>query len=305
MFLEDGSTEDMNCVWSPSRATTTLTSCGNKRYLCSVNRRIGNSDAKVRELSSTSYLLSRIPVVITAVFLVSCLVVTPAVYADFNAFTPSTADTWVQSDDPNSNHAAEVFMQVSTDPARAHRGLVKFDLSSIPPGSTINAAYLSLYVPGYDGAPASRTYVANRITRDWIEAQATWNVYETGSNWAAPGGDYTSDGAASTPGASSGRVTWTVTDIVKAWIQGGQPNYGFLIKDAAEGTGDTWIWFSTREATENEQWPVLEVDWTPPNPVGGIVMPTNKLEILTPYLALAGLIIAVSAVVVIKRRSKD
>jgi len=37
-------------------------------------------------------------------------------------------------------------------------------------------------------------------------------------------------------------------------------------------------------------------------PVGGIVMPTNKLEILAPYLALAGLIAAVSAVVVVKKR---
>jgi len=36
--------------------------------------------------------------------------------------------------------------------------------------------------------------------------------------------------------------------------------------------------------------------------VGGVVIPTNKLEILTPYLALAGLVIAVSAVVVVKKR---
>jgi len=42
-----------------------------------------------------------------------------------------------------------------------------------------------------------------------------------------------------------------------------------------------------------------------PRPVGGIVMPANKLEILTPYLALAGLVAAISTVVVIKRRSKD
>ncbi len=39
-----------------------------------------------------------------------------------------------------------------------------------------------------------------------------------------------------------------------------------------------------------------------PNPVGGVVMPTNTLSILAPYLALAGLVIAVSAVVLVKRR---
>jgi len=42
-----------------------------------------------------------------------------------------------------------------------------------------------------------------------------------------------------------------------------------------------------------------------PRPVGGITLPTNKLEILTPYIALAGLIATLSAVVVVKRRSRD
>jgi len=37
-------------------------------------------------------------------------------------------------------------------------------------------------------------------------------------------------------------------------------------------------------------------------PVGGVVMPTNTLAITAPYLALAGLIAVVSAVVVIKKR---
>jgi hypothetical protein len=39
-----------------------------------------------------------------------------------------------------------------------------------------------------------------------------------------------------------------------------------------------------------------------PRPVGGLVMSVNKFEILTPYLALAGLIMAVSAVVAVKKR---
>ncbi|MCJ7761483.1 hypothetical protein MUP59_10155, partial [Candidatus Bathyarchaeota archaeon] len=40
----------------------------------------------------------------------------------------------------------------------------------------------------------------------------------------------------------------------------------------------------------------------PAAPVGGVVIPTSKLEILAPFAALAGLIVAVSAVVVVKRR---
>ena len=38
------------------------------------------------------------------------------------------------------------------------------------------------------------------------------------------------------------------------------------------------------------------------NPVGGITTSTNKLEILTPYIALAGLIAVVSTVYIIRRR---
>jgi len=39
-----------------------------------------------------------------------------------------------------------------------------------------------------------------------------------------------------------------------------------------------------------------------PAPVGGVVTSINKLEIIAPYLALAGLMMAVSAVFVIKKR---
>jgi hypothetical protein len=40
----------------------------------------------------------------------------------------------------------------------------------------------------------------------------------------------------------------------------------------------------------------------PSGPVGGVVLPINTLAILTPYIALAGLVIAVSAVVAVKKR---
>ena len=42
----------------------------------------------------------------------------------------------------------------------------------------------------------------------------------------------------------------------------------------------------------------------PSRPVGGLVMPTNKLEILTPYLALAGLVAVLSTVAVVRKRSR-
>ncbi|WP_455369506.1 hypothetical protein [[Eubacterium] cellulosolvens] len=46
----------------------------------------------------------------------------------------------------------------------------------------------------------------------------------------------------------------------------------------------------------------VTVNQVEPAPVAGITSPINKLEILTPYLALAGLIIALSAVIIKKRK---
>jgi hypothetical protein len=39
-------------------------------------------------------------------------------------------------------------------------------------------------------------------------------------------------------------------------------------------------------------------------PVGGVLLPANKVEILTPYLAMAGLIAVVSMIAVVRKRSK-
>jgi hypothetical protein len=41
----------------------------------------------------------------------------------------------------------------------------------------------------------------------------------------------------------------------------------------------------------------------PYSPVGGLVLPINKISVLTPYLVLAGLIIAVSTVFIIKKNT--
>lgn len=48
--------------------------------------------------------------------------------------------------------------------------------------------------------------------------------------------------------------------------------------------------------------PVKVLTFTYCSTVGGVTMPTNKLEILAPYIALAGLIAITSTVYIIKKR---
>ena len=66
------------------------------------------------------------------------------------------------------------------------------------------------------------------------------------------------------------------------------------------GNGDfqTFVEASTHFTVGGQRCPGL----APCQPVGGVVMPTNTLAVAAPYLALAGLIVAVSAVVAVKKR---
>jgi hypothetical protein len=107
-------------------------------------------------------------------------------------------------------------------------------------------------------------------------------------------------------------VTWDVTAIVKAWIESGQSNYGFLVRDPNDGvvSTDAAATFLSKESgiPPYEAWPlkppILIVDYTPSvpvvagGPVGGLMEPTNKLAIVAPYLALFGLVATVAIVVV-------
>ena len=60
------------------------------------------------------------------------------------------------------------------------------------------------------------------------------------------------------------------------------------------------IWPQGLDLSDVNTWAILQTSLS--RPVGGVVMPTNKLEILTPYLALVGLVAAVSAVIMVGRR---
>jgi len=196
-------------------------------------------------------------------------------YATAVIITPSNADTTLTASSEITNYGTRGFLRIISGASVQHdRDLVKFDLSSIPPAiSTINTASLQLYYYGTVVAdPVGRTYTANQVTTDWVEGTcngcnppppgATWNTKDGTTNWGTAGGDFTVTGAASqTVPAGFGYVTWDVTAIVKAWIEGGQPNYGFLIKDLSESIGATkGALFYAREQGSNM--PILTVDYT-------------------------------------------
>ena len=146
-----------------------------------------------------------------------------------NCCDPSACRGW--------NHGNEGSIQVGyySGCYKDFRGLIKFDLSSLPSGVTINKAYLQLYAYNYSEwsqdawpGPHSKTITAYKITQDWGETTVTWNN--------KPSGD-TGVGATAVTSNVNTWTSWDVSDLVSKWYNGQIPNYGVYIDELNENKG--------------------------------------------------------------------
>lgn len=206
-----------------------------------------------------------------------------SVMADTATFQPSSKDSQLLSGYPDTNYGGELWLAVCNLPKR--RSVVQFDISSIPPGSIVHSATLRLYYGFWaTNNPAGRTFWAYRVTHSWLEDGVTWNTYDGVNNWSSPGGEYTVSGGDSqtVPPDAHVWMTWNVTDIAKAWIENGSPNYGFIIRDGDEtGAMNNHAYFLPKEYSNPDLHPQLIIEYTPKEPVGGEIAPTNLLLPLT------------------------
>jgi hypothetical protein len=84
--------------------------------------------------------------------------------------------------------------------------LIKFDLSSIPDNAIISSTTLRMWAWKQEGSTA--TSYARTVKRDWVENQATWNVYSTGNSWAAGGCEGSAD---------RGSIVATIPHVSTGW----------------------------------------------------------------------------------------
>jgi len=150
-----------------------------------------------------------------------------------------TADTRIRSDQPTTNEGGSGTWEVGKFNAlnSVSRGLMKFDLSSIP--STITSVTLRIYDDGTDLGSNTRTLRIYRSKRAWTELGATWNTYDGSNNWTTAGsGDTTNDydntevGNVSMPGTEVvgwNDITLDAT-LVEAMRTGSFTNNGFFAK---------------------------------------------------------------------------
>lgn len=167
--------------------------------------------------------------------------------------TPSD-DAFIRSSSPASNFGVLPDIEVRPDNGASRRGLVRFDLSPIPTGSTVTDA--SLYLFERDKKLDQITYLY-RLTSPWSEEFATWD-----SPWSTPGGDIDASQvyASFYPNQTSCMLEIDLTQLVQEWVDG-RPNYGFLLYS----TGPNHILrYSSKENAATGEHPKLEITYLEP-----------------------------------------
>jgi hypothetical protein len=154
-------------------------------------------------------------------------------------------DTFIDSLNPDIEKGSETYMYAfGTSGGDFENMLMKFDLTGV--SGTVNWVSLDLFRK----LPITRSPQLDfyRLTRDWLEDQATWNIASTGVNWTTKGGDFDAtkiDSLTDTLPSTGKTFVYCqrgegvgLAQLVQDWVDGTYPNYGILIK-AEVSTNDT------------------------------------------------------------------
>jgi hypothetical protein len=177
----------------------------------------------------------------------------PACYSGTpSGFLPSD-DTYINAGSPLSNYGTDTTFEVRPDNGADRRGLVRFDLSSIPSNATITSATLYLYSLDNKAGQTTSIY---RVTSNWNENTATW------LSWSLLGGDFDSGTPyfAFIPDQNNCMLTMNIANLVQAWVNGTYPNYGLILYST--GPNHT-IKYSSKENGTASRNPKLDIIYSP------------------------------------------
>lgn len=241
---------------------------------------------------------------IGALILVPALVAlsfSPVIRADtLNA--QSVADNTLYGEDGNqSNGAGNSFFAGRTDNSELRRALVRFDLSSIPVGSTISNVTLTLYLSRTRAQ--AENVMLRRVSSSWGEGtshapgeegsgtaatpnDATWTYrFFNSTSWTIPGGEFSGTISATTSvGNQNGFYTWSSAGMISdvtSWVNAPASNFGWILI-GNETVDKTVKRFESRQSTNASQRPVLTVTYTPPTqPIGACCLTSGSCQEVT------------------------
>jgi spore coat protein A len=229
---------------------------------------------------------------------VLCMLTAPARAVETVVLTPAADNTLYEGDGISNGSGEGIFSGRNAQPLDSRRrALVRFDLSTIPPGSTIQSASLRLVVA--QARSGSHATGAHRVLQSWGEGasiaeggggagalalpgDATWNHrFFDGTLWLTPGGTFEATASATTSVGASGEFTWSggamATDV-QSWVDNPATNFGWLLR-GNESTTATARRFHSRESASIASRPRLTVQFTPPASFGACCIASGECRV--------------------------
>lgn len=179
-------------------------------------------------------------------------------------------DVGIEDDLPTTNFDLGSFYigEINSD-AVIGRGLIYFDMSTIPTTATVTSGTFEMTIAG-DYSSNARTFNLHRLLVDWTENQATWNKRNSSNDWNTSGcGGSGTDYDATVHGSVSLTSTETVDTAknftlvaseIEKFVNGSYTNYGWRISAGTENN-DMYGFYSSDEATAAYR-PKLTVEYT-------------------------------------------
>ncbi|MEM6574863.1 MAG: DNRLRE domain-containing protein [Pseudomonadota bacterium] len=200
------------------------------------------------------------------------------------------------------------------------RALLAFDFSSIPVGSTINSATLTLTQSMAAPGSTVRTFTLHRVNGSWGEGtsnagspggtgdsatagDATWTERIFGSqSWLSPGGDFVATPSSTSDILSLGGpydFTGLASDV-QAWVGGSAVNDGWILLGEEDDIRTAYR-FESRENPTATAVPQLAVTFTAPVTGGGGGAGSGN-PTAVPGPGPAAIVLLILAMVLVSRR---
>lgn len=185
--------------------------------------------------------------------------------------TTAVTDTTARQGTPTTNFGALTTLTVSSGSGVNQRIYLRFDLAvcspAIPVSAIVRLATLRLYMSAVPAA--CRILNLYRVTAAWVETTLTWNNQPFGTTLNnPPTGSRTGTFSVGTPAGCQNQAAaayvlgGTVTADVASFVAGTATNFGWMIRDDAEGSATTrTATFSAKEFGTVAQEPQLVITY--------------------------------------------
>jgi len=168
------------------------------------------------------------------------------------------------------NFGVEVILRADNEQSSSNLpvwSLMKWDLSSIPAGATLNDVTLTVNVTNTTVAPG---YDLFQVLTPWEESGVTWNNTTAVATWENPGAfnlddpeDVNLTVLGTLLGTTTGQLTISLNadgeEMVQQWISNPATNHGLLMANPAN---DNSLRFDSREGITPANRPKLSIDFT-------------------------------------------